>query len=45
MIIKGELKELPNNVTILLGFFSLILSVLHFYHEWKLSNGHDTSTD
>jgi hypothetical protein len=45
MIIKGELKALPGNLSLLLGIFSFAVAVLHFYHEWKLSNGRDTSTD
>jgi hypothetical protein len=45
VIIKGDLKALPNNITLLLGMFSMAMAVLHFYHEWKISNGRDTSTD
>lgn len=45
MILKGDIRDLPNSVTLLVGIFSGVMAVLHFYHEWKLSNGHDTSAD
>lgn len=45
MIIKGEMKALPHNFTLALGVFTWGMAVLHFYHQWKKSNGRNTQAD